>query len=341
MTERGNPLENSSYSQLMMIPNSGGGGSGIGSTNNNNNNNNNNSNNSLAFWSIFDVAPCDVGGEFSKGIGGSEFMDLLGIHDFGPSSSSSLFDMFPPHLQELPSPSPTVPESASSEVLNASPNSSSISSSSTELAAADHEHPAKDKPVEEDQEGHNKTEKQLKGKKKNPKRQREPRVAFLTKSEVDHLDDGYRWRKYGQKAVKNSPFPRSYYRCTSLACNVKKRVERSSDDSLTVITTYEGQHTHPSSGLPRVSATSGFPPSPPPGFDAIATTDPSPFVVQPPSSHIHHHQYNDFHGNSSISTTTRSRSNSSSCLGMSRDHGLLEDMIVQMQTEETPKVPRE
>jgi hypothetical protein len=30
----------------------------------------------------------------------------------------------------------------------------------------------------------------------------------MTKSEVDHLEDGYRWRKYGQKAVKNSPFPR-------------------------------------------------------------------------------------------------------------------------------------
>lgn len=32
----------------------------------------------------------------------------------------------------------------------------------------------------------------------------------MTKSEVDHLEDGYRWRKYGQKAVKNSPYPRYY-----------------------------------------------------------------------------------------------------------------------------------
>jgi hypothetical protein len=47
-----------------------------------------------------------------------------------------------------------------------------------------------------------------KPKKKAEKRQRQPRVAFLTKSEVDHLEDGYRWRKYGQKAVKNSPYPR-------------------------------------------------------------------------------------------------------------------------------------
>ena len=47
-----------------------------------------------------------------------------------------------------------------------------------------------------------------KSKKKSEKREREPRFAFMTKSEVDHLEDGYRWRKYGQKAVKNSPFPR-------------------------------------------------------------------------------------------------------------------------------------
>jgi hypothetical protein len=43
---------------------------------------------------------------------------------------------------------------------------------------------------------------------KGQKRARQPRFAFMTKSEIDHLEDGYRWRKYGQKAVKNSPFPR-------------------------------------------------------------------------------------------------------------------------------------
>lgn len=34
------------------------------------------------------------------------------------------------------------------------------------------------------------------------------RVAFKTKSEIEILDDGYRWRKYGKKMVKNSPNPR-------------------------------------------------------------------------------------------------------------------------------------
>nr|QWQ79536.1 WRKY transcription factor protein 18 [Zanthoxylum armatum] len=34
------------------------------------------------------------------------------------------------------------------------------------------------------------------------------RVAFKTKSEVEILDDGFKWRKYGKKMVKNSPNPR-------------------------------------------------------------------------------------------------------------------------------------
>ncbi|MQM17843.1 hypothetical protein Taro_050823 [Colocasia esculenta] len=90
-----------------------------------------------------------------------------------------------------------------------------------------------------------------KGAKKGLKRTRQPRYAFMTKSEVDHLEDGYRWRKYGQKAVKNSPHPRSYYRCTNSRCQVKKRVERSSDDPSIVITTYEGQHCHHAVAFPR------------------------------------------------------------------------------------------
>ncbi|KAK6919765.1 WRKY domain [Dillenia turbinata] len=96
--------------------------------------------------------------------------------------------------------------------------------------------------------------KENKVKKKPEKRQREPRVAFITKSEIDNLEDGYRWRKYGQKAVKNSPYPRSYYRCTSQNCGVKKRVERAYQDPSTVITTYEGQHNHQSPGALRNNA---------------------------------------------------------------------------------------
>ncbi|GMI85900.1 hypothetical protein HRI_002259300 [Hibiscus trionum] len=72
-----------------------------------------------------------------------------------------------------------------------------------------------------------------------------PRFAFQTRSADDILDDGYRWRKYGQKAVKNSNYPRSYYRCTHHTCNVKKQVQRLAKDSSIVVTTYEGIHNYP------------------------------------------------------------------------------------------------
>lgn len=73
---------------------------------------------------------------------------------------------------------------------------------------------------------------------------REPRVVVQTTSDIDILDDGYRWRKYGQKVVKGNPNPRSYYKCTSPGCPVRKHVERASHDLRAVITTYEGKHNH-------------------------------------------------------------------------------------------------
>ncbi|CAA7404691.1 unnamed protein product [Spirodela intermedia] len=72
-----------------------------------------------------------------------------------------------------------------------------------------------------------------------------PRFAFQTRSVVDVLDDGYRWRKYGQKAVKNAKFPRSYFRCIHQGCIVKKQIQRLSTDEGLVVTTYEGVHNHP------------------------------------------------------------------------------------------------
>ncbi|XP_038714188.1 WRKY transcription factor 1-like [Tripterygium wilfordii] len=72
----------------------------------------------------------------------------------------------------------------------------------------------------------------------------EPRTVVQTSSEVDILNDGYRWRKYGQKLVKGNPNPRSYYRCSTYGCPAKKLVERAAHDPALVITTYEGQHVH-------------------------------------------------------------------------------------------------
>nr|QDC33360.1 transcription factor WRKY3 [Medicago sativa] len=71
-----------------------------------------------------------------------------------------------------------------------------------------------------------------------------PKIIVQTTSDVDLLEDGYRWRKYGQKVVKGNPYPRSYYKCTTPGCNVRKHVERVSTDPKAVLTTYEGKHNH-------------------------------------------------------------------------------------------------
>lgn len=195
------------------------------------------------------------------------FTDLLGLQGF----PQTFFELASP--PPLRSPAVAQPPDLSETVnLPATPNSSSISSSSfgadpaaPSLLPAAHLDAGEDDSIP-DPDRVNETgpesREEKKKKKKGQKRQREPRFAFMTKSEVDHLEDGYRWRKYGQKAVKNSPFPRGYYRCTSALCGVKKRVERCSKDPTVVVTTYEGQHTHPIPILPRGSH-HHFPPAPP------------------------------------------------------------------------------
>ncbi|KAG2486081.1 hypothetical protein HYH03_015284 [Edaphochlamys debaryana] len=69
--------------------------------------------------------------------------------------------------------------------------------------------------------------------------------------DITNMDDGYRWRKYGQKTVKGSPFPRAYYKCTYLGCTVRKHVERSAEDETRFVVTYEGQHNHRPPGVVR------------------------------------------------------------------------------------------
>ncbi|KAI4303385.1 hypothetical protein MLD38_039025 [Melastoma candidum] len=58
--------------------------------------------------------------------------------------------------------------------------------------------------------------------------------------------DVWAWRKYGQKPIKGSPFPRSYYRCSSSkGCLARKQVERNRSDPGMFIVTYTGEHNHP------------------------------------------------------------------------------------------------
>lgn len=56
-------------------------------------------------------------------------------------------------------------------------------------------------------------------------------------------EDGYNWRKYGQKQVKGSEYPQSYFKCTHTNCPVKKKVEQARDGQITKII-YKGTHNH-------------------------------------------------------------------------------------------------
>lgn len=57
-------------------------------------------------------------------------------------------------------------------------------------------------------------------------------------------EDGYHWRKYGQKVVKGNEFVRSYYRCTHPNCQAKKQLDCTHNGQI-MDTLYFGQHDHP------------------------------------------------------------------------------------------------
>ncbi|KAL1542050.1 DNA binding domain [Salvia divinorum] len=87
-------------------------------------------------------------------------------------------------------------------------------------------------------------------------------VTTVAAPQMGNLDlppeDGYTWRKYGQKEILGSKYPRSYYRCTHQKlynCPAKKQVQRLDDDPFTFELTYRGTHTcHMSSTAPSAPA---------------------------------------------------------------------------------------
>ncbi|KAJ6714635.1 WRKY TRANSCRIPTION FACTOR 15-RELATED [Salix viminalis] len=71
------------------------------------------------------------------------------------------------------------------------------------------------------------------------------KVPALSTKLADIPPDDHYWRKYGQKPIKGSPYPRSYYKCSSLrGCPARKQVERSWEDPTMLVVSYEGDHNH-------------------------------------------------------------------------------------------------
>jgi hypothetical protein len=60
------------------------------------------------------------------------------------------------------------------------------------------------------------------------------------------IKDGSKWRKYGQKVIKNSAFPKNYFKCTVENCPAKKYVEKVIDANgqPAIKTLYVDKHIH-------------------------------------------------------------------------------------------------
>ncbi|XP_075477127.1 putative WRKY transcription factor 29 [Primulina tabacum] len=78
------------------------------------------------------------------------------------------------------------------------------------------------------------------------KRRKNQQKRVMIQVSADGLSsDLWAWRKYGQKPIKGSPYPRSYYRCSSSkGCLARKQVEQSCSDPGMFIITYTAEHSH-------------------------------------------------------------------------------------------------
>jgi hypothetical protein len=71
------------------------------------------------------------------------------------------------------------------------------------------------------------------------------RVPAISSKAAEIPADDFSWRKYGQKPIKGSPYPRGYYKCSTVrGCPARKHVERDPSDPSMLIVTYEGDHRH-------------------------------------------------------------------------------------------------
>ncbi|KAK9743139.1 hypothetical protein RND81_03G219800 [Saponaria officinalis] len=98
------------------------------------------------------------------------------------------------------------------------------------------------------------------------------------------LNDGFSWRKYGQKGIFGAKFPRGYYRCTykhTKSCKATKQVQQSDEDSSIYQVMYKGNHTcnpRPNNIQAQAQARTNYPPQP-------AESPPTNYPISHPTTH--------------------------------------------------------
>ncbi|KAL5204903.1 hypothetical protein ABZP36_009774 [Zizania latifolia] len=78
------------------------------------------------------------------------------------------------------------------------------------------------------------------------KERKEPARMTRMLKKLEELDDGFSWRKYGQKDILGAKHPRCYYRCThrnSKGCMATRHVQRTDDDPSLFNVVYLREHT--------------------------------------------------------------------------------------------------
>ncbi|KAK3137953.1 hypothetical protein QOZ80_5AG0362540 [Eleusine coracana subsp. coracana] len=71
-------------------------------------------------------------------------------------------------------------------------------------------------------------------------------VRVTSVQDTAPMEDGFSWRKYGQKDILGAKYPRAYFRCThrnTQSCHATKQVQRVDGDPLLFDVVYHGAHT--------------------------------------------------------------------------------------------------
>ncbi|KAL0303982.1 UNVERIFIED_CONTAM: WRKY DNA-binding transcription factor 70 [Sesamum radiatum] len=137
---------------------------------------------------------------------------------------------------------PVSAEQLAVEIFRSFSESLSVLSSCVDVDVASAQIPAVDSGGSSSCSGESKKKPAVKDRRGCYKRRR---TADSWVIESSTMEDGCAWRKYGQKVILNSEYPRCYYRCTHKyeGCKATKQVQRIKENPIIYHTTYFNKHT--------------------------------------------------------------------------------------------------